>query len=294
MRLLTLFGVNLRLNVFFILLFFLYWYLGVLGQAMVIFTVVFLHEIGHVVAAIGYGVKVTEVELLPFGGVARVEGNFELNPVIESYIGLAGPITNGFLALLGLILDKLGVGNQQWLPFFIHCNLMLGAFNLLPAIPLDGGRIMRAALSRRWGIKKATDRAALLSTWIGIAMAFVGLRSVLTNEARNFNFLVIALFLIYFAAREKGSAMYLFMKFLTRKKEDLFREGVLLTRQVVALESTLLKDIVKYFVPQKYHLVVVVGKNHSVRGTLTEGEIIDGMMTKGQDLTVGNLVVMEK
>lgn len=294
MRLITVFGVSLRINFFFMLLFILYWYLGVLGQALVIFTVVFLHEIGHVVAAVGYGVKVTEVELLPFGGVARVEGNFELNPVIESYIALAGPITNGFLALFGLVLKNLGVGNQEWLPFFIRCNLMLGLFNLVPAIPLDGGRIMRAALSRQWGIKIATDRAARLSIWIGMIMAVIGIWSVLANQARNFNFLVIAVFLVYFAAREKGTAMYLFMKFLTRKKEDLSREGVLLTRQVVALESTILKDIVKYFVPQKYHLVVVVNKNHSVRGTLTEGEIIDGMIGKGPNLAVGNLVTMEK
>ncbi len=294
MRLLTLFGINLRINIFFLLLFFLYWQMGVLGQALVVFTAVFLHEIGHVVVALGYGIKVTDVELLPFGGVARLEGSVELHPAIDTYIAVAGPLTNGFLALMGFTMEKFGMGNQQWLPFFVQCNILLGVFNLLPAFPLDGGRILRAVLSLHMGIKRATERAINLSTLIGFVLACLGIWSVIVNQARNFDFLVIAVFLLYFAAKEKGTTMYIFMKFLARKKEDLLREGVLLTRQVVALESTFLKDVVKFFVPQKYHLVVVVTRDHSVRGTVTEGEIIDAMLGQGPDTVVGTLIPREK
>lgn len=290
MRLISFFGVTLRLNVFFLLLFIAYWFLGVFGQALMIFSVVFLHEMAHVIVSLGYGLRVTEVELLPFGGVAKIEGNLELNPDIECYIALAGPLTNGFLAGLGLILDRFDMGNQQWLPFFIQCNLMLGVFNLLPALPLDGGRVLRACLSLRMGIKRATEKSANLSKYISIIMALIGVWSVVLNQARNLNFLVIAGFLMYFSGREKGAAMYLFMKFLARKKEELVREGVLPSRQVVAVESAFLKDVVKFFVPKKYHIVVVVSSDHLVRGMLTEGEIINGMLGKGPDTVVGSLV----
>lgn len=294
MRLLNIFGIDFKLNVFFIILFVAYWYFGVLVQAMVIFTIVFLHEMGHVVVAYGYGMKVTEVELLPFGGVARIESDIELDPAIETYVALAGPLTNGFLALMGYLFGKLGMGNQQWLLFFINCNLMVGLFNLLPAFPLDGGRVFRACASCRLGLKKATDKAVRLSIWLSIVLAIAGIWSLFTTHGSNFNFLVIAIFLIYSAAKEKGSAMYLFMKFLAKKKEELFREGVLLSRQVVALETSSLKDIVKYFVPKKYHLVVVVSKDQSIKGILTEGQVIERMFGQGPETPVGMLIQQKK
>jgi stage IV sporulation protein FB len=86
MKLLNIFGVDLRLNLLFLVLFVLYWYLGVLAQAVIVFCSVFLHEIGHVLVAMGYGIKIKEIELLPFGGVAKVEGDIEINPVIETYV----------------------------------------------------------------------------------------------------------------------------------------------------------------------------------------------------------------
>jgi len=88
--------------------------------------------------------------------------------------------------------------------------------------------------------------------------------------------------------------MFIFMKFLTRKKEELLREGILLVRQVAALESSRLKDVVKNFVPRKYHLVVVVGKDHLVKGTFTEGEIIDEMIRRGPETPLGLIAGKKK
>ena len=294
MRILRVLGIDFRLNVFFLLLFIVYWYCGVVGQALVVFSVVFLHEMGHVAVAMGYGIKVTEVELLPFGGVARMEGSIELDPLVETYVALAGPLTNGFLAFMGYILNSLGMGNQQWLPFFIQCNLMLGLFNLLPAIPLDGGRVFRAFRALRVGLKNATLQAITLSMWLGTVLAGVGVWLLSIDGKKYFNILVLAIFLIYSAMKEKGSAMYIFMKFLARKKEELFREGILLARQIVALENQCLKDIVKFFVPKKYHLVVVVGKDQRIMGTLTEGEIIRDLIEIGPETPVGQLVQSKK
>jgi len=294
MRLIRVCGTCLRLNPLFLAMLLVYWFLGLLGQALIIFTVVFLHEMGHVVVAAGYGIRIKEVELLPFGGVARLEGSIELDPVTETCVSLAGPLTNGFLALVGYIIYYWGLGNREGLFCFIQYNLMLGLFNLVPAVPLDGGRIFRALVSLRIGVKKATDKALSLSVLLGVLMAAVGIGSVFKDGGREFNFLVIAIFLIYSAYKEKGSAMYLFMKFLSRKKEELFREGVLLARQVVALESSHLKEVVKYFVPRKYHLVVVLGKDQAVKGTLTEGEIIEGIMGNGPETPVGRLVQRKK
>ncbi len=259
-----------------------------------IFSIVFLHEMGHVVAAAGYGLRVQEIELLPFGGVARIEGDIASAPVTETYVAAAGPLTNAFLALLGYLLYRLGIGNRYWLGFFIQWNIMLGAFNLLPAFPLDGGRVLRAFLSLNRGVKRATEDAAALSQALGAAMAVAGAYFWFSSGGQDINCFVVALFLIYAAAKEKGSVMFVFMKFLTRKKEELFREGILLVRQVAALESSRLKDVVKNFVPRKYHLVVVIGKDHLVKGTFTEGEIIDEMVRRGPETPLGLLTLKKK
>lgn len=287
MRLLTVFGVDFRLNIFFILLLIVYWYFGIFGQALIIFTIVFLHEMGHVAAAVGYGLRIREVELLPFGGVARLEGDIESAPVTETYVAAAGPLTNAFLAFLGYLLYRLGIGNGDWLGFFIQWNIMLGVFNLLPAFPLDGGRVLRAFLSLHQGVKRATENAAALSQALGAVMAAAGAWLWFSSGGEDVSCLIVSLFLIYSASKEKGSVMFIFMKFLTRKKEELFREGILLVRQVAALESSRLKDVVKNFVPRKYHLVVVIGKDHLVKGTFTEGEIIDEMIRRGPETPLG-------
>lgn len=290
MRLVRIFGVDFRLNIFFLLLFLLYYYFGIILQALIVFSAVLVHEIGHIMVALGYGIKVREIELLPFGGVAKLEGNIELDPLIEIYVAVAGPITSGFLVLLGLVMEKTGIGNQQWLPFFIRCNLMLLAFNLVPAFPLDGGRVFRAITSFRFGLKKATDNAVRLSQAISIVLAVAGIYSIFLTHGKDINLLIIAIFLLYCALKEKGSAMYIFMKFLTKKKEELLKEGVLLTRQVIALDTSFLRDVVKFFVPKKYHIVSVVDKKHSILGTFTEGEIIEGLLHYGPDARVGFLI----
>ena len=294
MRLARIFGTDIRLNIFFLLLFGVYWYYGLLAQALIAFGLVFLHELGHVVVAVGYGIKIPEIELLPFGGVARMDGNLELNPTIETYVALAGPLTNGFLTLTGYLLHKFGMGNQQWLPFFIQCNITLGLFNLIPAFPLDGGRILRAFAARKYGLKTATEQSVAISKALGFTAVGLGAWLIFSRGPAYFNWLVIAGFLIYAAVKEQGSAMYIFMKFLTRKKEELLREGLLLARQVVALETMRLKDVVKYFVPRKYHLVVVVGRDQRIKGTVTEGEVIENLMQGGLETPVGALLQMKK
>lgn len=288
MKIASIFGVDVRLNRFFLLLFFLYFLLGVLPQGLIAFGVVIIHELAHVLTAAYNGIKVREVELLPFGGVARLETGLEENPATETAVALAGPLTNGIMLVAALGTKKLGWGNPEWLPFFMRANLLVGCFNLLPALPLDGGRVYRAWLAGRVGLKEATERAADLGRLFAIGFAGVGLFA-LVNGVADYNLFVAAVFLYYSATREKGSAMYLFLRYLARKKEVLTRRGALLSRQVVVVETTPLKDLVRYFVPGKYHLVAVLDRERRVQRFLTESEVIDGMLTYGWYLPVGEL-----
>ncbi len=137
--------------------------------AVCLFATVFLHELAHVLVAKDFGYNTRSITLYPFGGVARVEMPMDVPPRDELYIALAGPMVNAVLALIFLPLAWF-YGNPYGLLALL--NFLMFAFNMLPSYPMDGGRVMRSLLARRWGHAKATKVAITVSrvfAWIYFA-----------------------------------------------------------------------------------------------------------------------------
>lgn len=156
-----------------------------------LFGCVVLHELGHALVAQRFGVVVREIVLLPIGGVARLLSEPK-RPLHELLIALAGPLVNlvlalgAFLALQGEPIAPLSNLASQALStpstrgvllILFYGNLSLAAFNMLPALPMDGGRVLRAALSFFFGQVRATNIAAGLAQILAVALAFFGLQS---------------------------------------------------------------------------------------------------------------------
>jgi Zn-dependent protease len=172
----TLFGFPIRLNLSFLLLLgavFL-WMGGLPGLivALVAFGSVLLHELGHALMARRLGVPVADIELHFFGGAARIVG-LPRTPGHEIAIAAAGPAVSFALAGLGHGLGA--ISGVHALALFGWVNLALGAFNLVPAFPSDGGRILRAILARRRGLVDATDLAVKVGRVICVTLIGVGL-----------------------------------------------------------------------------------------------------------------------
>ncbi|NPV27197.1 MAG: peptidase M50 [Firmicutes bacterium] len=282
-------GVQVTFNNFFLLLIFIYIWLGKFPQVLSIFALVFLHELAHVVVARGYGLKVVEIELLPFGGVAKIVDLFDADLVVETYIALAGPMSNFFMAGLAWSLQRFGLTEHPLLPWCFYTNLVLGLFNLLPVLPLDGGRIYRAYLARRLGWKRATEKVAGLGQLLGVVFAGLG-GLIFAWDISQFHLLLLAGFLFYAATREKNLAIYLLWRHLTRKKRELAQRGVLEVRQLAVCENVPLQEIVKTFVPNKFHLIAVIEPNGRLMTTLTEIEVIDQIFGLGSHRTIAELI----
>jgi stage IV sporulation protein FB len=148
---------------------------GFLAETLLLFLIIFLHEVAHAVTAKGLGLNVVEIELYPFGGVARLEEVLELDPSTEKNVSLAGPVFNFVLAGAALVLYMNQIYTGGGLLFFVRLNLMLGFFNLLPALPLDGGRVLRASLAPGLGFQKATDFCLRLSRLLAFLILSAGL-----------------------------------------------------------------------------------------------------------------------
>lgn len=288
MRIGKLFGVTIRLNVFFLLVLALYITVGVLPKGLIAFGVVIMHEMAHIIVSRGYGLTVKEVEILPFGGVARLEGNIELDPQMETYVALAGPLSNLFLIFLAWVMWTQGLWNDVLTPFFMECNVLLLVVNMLPVLPLDGGRIYRARLARRVGLKKATHQAARLGQVLSLVTIVIGL-TVLFYGINSLNLIVVAIFLFYAAGKEGRTAMFVFLKHLTRKKEELQKYGIMPVNHYVATSGTPLKDVVSYIVPHKFYLVYVLDEHYQIVKTISEVELIKTMMERGIDITIGEV-----
>jgi Zn-dependent protease len=217
-----LFGINIQVHLTFFLI--LIWgafsYGGSAGPlygllvTLALFSLVLLHELGHSLAAMGYGIRVRDITLLPIGGVARLEHMPE-KPVQELVVALAGPAVNVILALvlLPLVLG-LGVasgaslsltawtqpGGLGLLTFLLSANLSLAVFNMIPAFPMDGGRVLRALL----GLATDYTRATRLAVQVGRVLAVgLGVLGVVTGQLM---LAFIALF-IFTASVQEGQAV---------------------------------------------------------------------------------------
>src|SRR5918995_6466633 len=143
---------------------------------LALFACILLHEFGHILMARRFGVRTPDVILLPIGGVARLERIPE-EPRQELLIALAGPAVTAAIALVLYALIRLsgndaGLGDlspgRPFLSLLMNVNVYLLLFNLIPAFPMDGGRVLRALLASRMGIVRGTRVAAMLGQMLAV------------------------------------------------------------------------------------------------------------------------------
>jgi Zn-dependent protease/predicted transcriptional regulator len=206
-----------------------YWAQGLLS-AFLLFVTVFLHELSHAVAARSYGLPVCGITLHIFGGVSELERE-PPRPGVEFVVAIVGPLTSfAIAAVLALAMSflPLPAAAAAVVTYLILVNVVLGVFNLLPGFPLDGGRLLRAAL---WKLKGDHQWATRLATAAGVVVAFVliglGLLQVLAGEFLGGFWLVLVGFFLRHAATSSAQ------QFVLRQALGSYAVRDVMTRDVV-------------------------------------------------------------
>lgn len=249
-----------------------YWAMGVAG-AIGLFISIVLHEFSHSIVARRYGIPMKGITLFVFGGVAEM-GDEPPNPKSEFMMAIAGPIASciigGVFLLLGFLAGNILRGSVEGVLMYLGTiNLILAAFNMVPAFPLDGGRVLRSALWHFKGnLRKATRIAANFGSAFGILLFVLGTFAIITgNFISGFWWFLLGMFVRQAAAGAYQSVIV---------REQLKGEPVskFMRTDVISVPGEItVRDLVEDYVYRHHYSMFPVVAGEELAGCVTTSEI---------------------
>lgn len=256
------------------------------AATLLLFAVVTLHELGHSFQALKFGVRVRDITLMPLGGLAQME-EMPKKPLQELRIAIAGPLVNFAIASLLVVLGALlqvrsvislqelsqSLGKISWsgmLAYLTMANLALGLFSLIPAFPMDGGRVLRALLAMRMDYTKATQIAANIGQGMALLLGLWGFIS------GSYTLVLIAIFVWMGAGQESKDVV------VKDTLQDI-KVHQAMTRDPLTLKAneTLSKAAELTLSSTQSDFPVLEWGTNKVVGVLGEAELLKGLHKQG-------------
>lgn len=252
--------------------------IGFRGELAVSVAVVIFHEFVHYITARKLGFSGFDIELSPVGARLKFEDLDQATPKEDFIISISGPLSNICLAVFFYFISIMYSSNL--VHFLYISNLSLGLFNLIPAFPLDGGRILRDISARKMLYKKANQHMIFISVIIGILFMFLFIYFNLKGE-NNFSLGIIGLFIILSSFKERERVSYIIMGDIIKKKFSFMKKGYIHNISTSVFYKNDLLSVFSIIEKNRYNIFLVLDEDMKVIDTIFEEEIINALNKYG-------------
>lgn len=252
--------------------------IGYRGQIAITFIIVFCHELIHYLFARYYKISGFDIEFIAVGTVIKLKDLDEADKMEDIIISSSAPLLNIIFSIISYALyRKL---NMDIFYMLFSINLIIGIFNLIPAFPLDGGRIFRDILNFKVDYRKANRIMIVISIIIGSILMLIYMINFL-KEKSVFNIGIIGLFIVVSSLREKERASYIIMGDIIKKKYKFIKRGYIENRNVSIHYKQDLLTAMGLFDKNKYNVFMVLDDTMNILDIIYEEQIIEGLKVYG-------------
>lgn len=254
-------------------------------ELSLLLMLIFIHELGHAVAASFFSWRLKKISILPFGGVAEMDehGNRPLKE--EAIVTLAGPIQHVWLMGVGMVVHTMGFLSDYIFSIFIQYNLMILIFNMLPIWPLDGGKFIFLWRSLREAFPKAFKQTLIISIFAVSLFAII----FILLEPMNLNVWIVLSFIIFTLHYEWKQSRYVFLRFLMERYYGNTNEVRTLKPLIVEADDLVIHVLERFQRGCKHP--IIIEKNGKETGTLDENELLHAYFAEKQlTAKVGDLL----
>jgi len=225
-------------------------FLGRFGEFIATYFSILLHELGHILSAAAFGKRVNTIKFLPVGLSASIESLYSRIESIIIYF--CGPMVNMLLAIFGWAINALNFLSTNDAHFFIYLNILLAIFNLVPVLPLDGGKLLREMVALQIGFILANRYVIKASILLALLLVFAGIVQLL-NSYYNFSLFIVGLYIFFSLRSEKSEAALMNIKNIIYRRSRIMKKGVYGVRDLVVIKSMHLGDTLRSMDYGKFH-----------------------------------------
>ncbi|MGE5528276.1 MAG: site-2 protease family protein [Patescibacteria group bacterium] len=261
-------------------------------EAALLLLLVLSHEAAHLAVAGGLGCRISSLRLMPLGGVLALGPEIGVVPGVEAAVAVIGPLHHVILLILAARVPAFGRALGPYWPFFVRANLSLAFFNLLPIFPLDGGRLLRAAMTWLCGPERAGRAARLTGMWLSVVLTAVGLLAL--AGGRGPLMLLCGLYLVFLQRTEIDATLPGLMALLDGKRSRLAGGRAVRGACLAVRASDEVWRALRQAAGRRYTFFGVLDETGACRRWITEEQALAALVRSGLHLRFTSLLLPGK
>lgn len=261
---------------------------GLMAEYAAAFFSMLFHELSHISAARICGINTGTVSVTILGFSAAIPDD-RCSKLERSLIYLAGPAFNLLLFTVSLLLERMVSGDQKFLRLLSASNLFLAFINLLPALPLDGGRLMLVLLAGKVGMLAAGRAMRWFACAVSVFIIIAGGYQMYASSY-NASLIIIGLYIMMITMTGKVESALMNIRQIIYRKSRLLKKGIYPARDLVAMKNTRLSDTLESMDFDRFHIIHVLDDSLDIIGVFTENQIMDALVSGNDDMTFESLI----